>query len=77
MSLFPIVQTSEKGAYPELMCATYDGLNEKAYYDPTGSMNWVGAVDECEVESFVWDENIASKLWILSEEETSFKWNLN
>ena len=75
LALSPMVQTAEKGAYPELMCATEDGLNQKAYHGPTGRWNWVGPVGECKVESFVYDRGIAVKLWEVSENQTgqSFK----
>lgn len=76
MSLFPIVQTAEKGAYPELMCALESDLKEKVYYGPTGFLNWVGPVGECDVESFVYDQKIASKLWTISEKEVGQNFEL-
>lgn len=76
LSLMPIVQSAEKGSYPEVMCATQDGLNQRAYHGPTGTMNWSGPVGECEVENFVYDGTIASKLWAVSEEATGSKWTL-
>lgn len=71
MSLLPIVQSAEEGSYPEVMCATEENLKEKAYYGPTGTMQWSGPVDECKVEPFVWNREIASKLWTVSEEMTA------
>lgn len=71
-----MVQSSQKGAFPEVMCATYNDLIEEAYYGPTGRMNWVGAVDKCQVEDFVWDKSIAKRLWNVSEKEVAFKWNI-
>ncbi|MEM7039900.1 MAG: hypothetical protein AAF570_23200 [Bacteroidota bacterium] len=73
MTLFPIVQSAEKGAYPELMCATEADLNQKAYHGPTGRMQWVGPVGECKVEPFVYDQKIARQLWTVSEEKTGQK----
>ena len=70
MSMTPLVQSAEKGAYPEVMCATEENLHQKAYYGPTGRMNWTGPVGECKLESFVQDREIASKLWTISEEQT-------
>lgn len=75
MSLLPIVQSAEKGAYPEVMCATEDNLKQQAYYGPTGTMNWSGPVGECKLEPFVLDREVAGKLWDLSEKETDCKWN--
>ena len=74
MALTPMVQTALKGAYPELMCATEECLNEQAFYGPTGRMNWIGPVGECKVESFVFDRKIALKLWDISEKNTGIKW---
>lgn len=76
MAASPLVQSAEKGAYPEVLCATYDGLNQKAYYGPSGRWNWVGPVDQCNIEPFVYDKPIAEKLWKLSEEQTGFRWAL-
>ena len=76
MSISPMVQSAEKGAYPEVMCATEDQLEERAYYGPTGRMNWVGPVGECEIEPFVWDRAIAGKLWTVSETQTGSPFQL-
>lgn len=75
MSLLPIVQSAEKGAYPEVMCATEDNLKQQAYYGPTGIMNWSGPVGECKIEPFVWDRTMAGKLWEVSEKATDCKWD--
>lgn len=78
MSMTPLVQSAEKGAYPEVMCATEseENLNQKAYYGPTGRSNWTGPVDECKLESHAQDMEVASKLWTISEEQTSHKFQL-
>lgn len=69
-----LAQTAEKGAYPEVMCATEDNLNQRAYYGPTGLMNFGGPVGECDLAPFVLDKTVLSKLWQVSEEATEFKW---
>ncbi|WP_375749166.1 SDR family oxidoreductase [Vibrio sp. HN007] len=69
-----LAQTAEKGAYPEVMCATEENLQERAYYGPTGRMNFGGPVGECELEPFVLDKAVLTKLWDLSEQETSMAW---
>ncbi len=76
MSSLPIVQSAEKGAYPEVMCATEDGLDQKAYYGPTGRMYWTGPVGECKLEPFVQDKTIMEKLWTISENQTGQKFQL-
>jgi len=76
MSWSPMVQSAEKGAYPEIMCATEGNLKQQAYYGPTGRMNWVGPVGECKLEPFVLDKETAVKLWTVSEEQTGEKFQL-
>ncbi len=75
MTKTPLVQTAEKGAYPEVMCATENNLKQLAYYGPTGFMNFGGPVGECDLEPFVYEQNVIERLWALSEEATSFRWN--
>jgi len=78
MSMTPLVQSAEKGAYPEVMCATEaeENLNEKAYYGPTGRMQWTGPVGECKLEAHAQDKAVASKLWAVSEKETGLQWKV-
>lgn len=71
-----MAQSAEKGAYPEVMCATEDNLKQRAYYGPTGMMNFGGPVGECKLASFVLDKAVLTKLWALSERETSLSWPL-
>lgn len=71
-----LAQTAEKGAYPEVMCATQAGLKERAYYGPTGLMNFGGPVGEGKLESFVLDKAVLTKLWAISEKETAFNWSI-
>jgi NAD(P)-dependent dehydrogenase (short-subunit alcohol dehydrogenase family) len=76
MKLSLLTQSAEKGAYPELMCATEDNLNQKGFYGPTGRSNWVGPVGEHKLEPHAKDKAVADRLWELSEKETGIKWNL-
>ncbi len=69
-----LAQTAEKGAYPEVMCATEGNLKERAYYGPTGLMNFGGPVGEGEIEPFVLNKDIQTRLWARSEQDTSFVW---
>ncbi|GAB5536827.1 MAG: SDR family oxidoreductase [Rubricoccaceae bacterium] len=75
MSMTPLVQSAERGAYPEVMCATEDGLDPEAYYGPTGSRNWTGPVGECELEPHAKDKPVAERLWAVSEEATGLSWS--
>ena len=70
MSLSPMVQSAEKGAYPEVMCATADGLKQRALYGPTGRMEWVGPVGKGTLEPYAHDKAVMEKLWDRSEKET-------
>lgn len=76
MSLSPMVQSAEKGAYPEVMCATEEGLEQRALYGPTGRMEWVGPVGKGTLEPHAYDKDVMTKLWARSEKETGFSWNL-
>ncbi len=76
MTLSPMVQSAEKGSYPELMCATEENLDQKGFYGPTGRSNWTGPVGEHKLEPHAKDKAVAEKLWDLSEKETGFNWNL-
>jgi NAD(P)-dependent dehydrogenase (short-subunit alcohol dehydrogenase family) len=76
MKLSPLTQSAEKGAYPELMCATEEDLDQKGFYGPTGRSFWVGPVGEHELEPHAKDKAVAEKLWDLSEKETGVKWNI-
>ncbi|WP_372744795.1 SDR family oxidoreductase [Lutibacter sp.] len=76
MKLSPLTQSAEKGAYPQLMCATEPNLDESGFYGPTGRSNWVGPVGEHKLEPHAKDKAVAKKLWEVSEKETGIKWNL-
>ncbi|GIZ09856.1 SDR family oxidoreductase [Flavobacterium sp. UMI-01] len=76
MKLSPLTQSAEKGAYPQLMCATEPNLDQNGFYGPTGRSNWVGPVGEHRLEPHAKDKAVSKKLWDLSEKETGIKWNL-
>ena len=76
MSMSPMVQSAEKGAYPEVMCATEDGLEPRALYGPTGRNEWVGPVGKGTLEPFAYDKPVMERLWNLSEKATGFDWKL-
>ncbi|MHA3977553.1 SDR family oxidoreductase [Halovulum sp. GXIMD14794] len=76
MTLSPMVQSAEKGAYSEVMCATEDGLEQRALYGPTGRMEWVGPVGRGTLEPYAYDKPVMVRLWDRSEKETGFSWTL-
>lgn len=73
--LSPFAQSAERGAWPEVLCATEDNLKEFAYYGPTKRNEMVGPVGECEIEKSVLDTYQAKELWKVSEESTGVQWN--
>jgi len=76
MKLSPLTQPAEKGAYPQLMCATKKDLDQTAFYGPTGKRNWTGPVGAHKLEPHAKDKVVAKKLWEVSEEATGLKWNI-
>ena len=76
MSKTPMVQSAEKGAYPEIMCATEDGLEQRALYGPTGLMQTGGPVGKGTLNPHAYDKAVMKKLWDVSEEATGFRWDL-
>jgi NAD(P)-dependent dehydrogenase (short-subunit alcohol dehydrogenase family) len=76
MTKTPMVQTAEKGAYPEVMCATEDGLEQRALHGPTGRMEAVGPVGRGTLNPHAYDKPVITKLWDASEEATEFTWRL-
>ncbi|MBU2983147.1 SDR family oxidoreductase [Lentibacter algarum] len=75
MALTPMVQSAERGAYPEVMCATEDGLEQRALYGPTGRMEFVGPVGKGTLNPHAYDKAVMEKLWTVSEEATGFNWD--
>ena len=75
MSLSPMVQSAEKGSYPEVMCATEAGLDLRELYGPTGRNEWVGPVGKGTLESFAYEKPVMERLWELSEKETGCSWD--
>ena len=76
MKFSPLVQSAEKGAYPEVMCATEPNLDQNGFYGPTGRNYWTGPVGECKLEPHAKDKAVAKKLWEVSEKAINLNWNL-
>ena len=76
MSKTPMVQTAEKGSYPEVMCATEDGLEQRALYGPTGLMQTGGPVGKGTLHAHAYDKAVMAKLWQVSEAATGFNWDI-
>lgn len=76
MKLSPLVQSAEKGSYPEVMCATEADLDQKGFYGPTGRGYFTGPVGECKLEPHAKDKVVAEKLWKVSEEAIGLEWKI-
>ena len=76
MKLTPLTQPAENGAYPQLMCATEENLDQTAFYGPTGRSNWVGPVGAHKLEPHAKDKEVSKRLWEVSEEVTGVKWGI-
>ncbi|MGC6529924.1 MAG: oxidoreductase, partial [Candidatus Puniceispirillaceae bacterium] len=72
----PLVQTAEQGSYPSLMCATKDGLEQRALYGPTGFIQFVGPIGRGTLNAHAYDKPVMEKLWSVSEEKTKFSWKI-
>lgn len=76
MALSPMVQSAEKGSWPEVMCATEEGLEQRALYGPTGRAQWVGPVGRGTLEPHAYEKSVMERLWALSEQEVDFAWSI-
>ncbi|MEL7355888.1 MAG: SDR family oxidoreductase [Cyanobacteria bacterium J06560_6] len=70
-----IAQSAEKGSWPEVMCATEETLEPEKLYGPTRRAQTVGPVDACPLDKCALDQDMAAKLWALSEQKTSLSWS--
>ncbi len=75
LSKSPMVQCAEKGAYPEVMCATEEGLEQRAFHGPTGRMEVAGPVGKGTLKPYAVEKDVMTRLWGVSEKATGFKWN--
>jgi len=76
MKLTPMVQSAEKGSYPEIMCATEPNLDQKGFYGPTGRGYFKGPVGKCKLEPHAVDKVVSKRLWEVSEKAIGINWNL-
>ena len=74
--IFPFFQSAEKGAWPEVLCATEDGLEDETFYGATKRAESVGPIGKSTLHPFALDEEVAKKLWKISEQKTGYTWSL-
>jgi len=70
-----IAQSAARGAWPQLLCATEDGLPSPRLYGPTRRADTVGPVGECSLDEVALDEQMARELWTVSEQKTGLTWS--
>ena len=68
-------QSAEKGSWPEVLCATENGLEIEAFYGPTKRGEMVGPIGKSTLLPHALDRDIARKLWAISEEKTGLTWS--
>ena len=73
--LSPFAQSAEKGSWPEVLCATEEGLEPEAFYGPTKRGEMAGPIGTCRLLPHVLDRGVAEKLWTVSEEKTGLAWS--
>lgn len=73
--LSPLAQSAERGAWPEVLCATEPGLLPRALYGPTQRAEMVGAIGTCPLKDHVLDESAAERLWADAETKTGLSWS--
>lgn len=71
-----IAQSAERGSWPEVMCATDEGVESGKLYGPTKRAETVGPVGECPLDDCALDNALAARLWRISEEMTSMRWSI-
>ncbi|MEO0487090.1 MAG: SDR family NAD(P)-dependent oxidoreductase [Pseudomonadota bacterium] len=76
MALSPMVQSAERGAWPQVMCATEPGLAQRALYGPTGRAQFVGPVGRGVLQPHAYDKAVMARLWAVSEAQTGHCWAL-
>ena len=70
-----VAQSAEKGSYPQVMCAVDERVESGKLYGPTKRSDMVGPVGENEIDDCVMNQDMAAKLWRVSEEKTSLSWS--
>ena len=72
----PFFQAAERGAWPELLCATETNVKSETLYGPTKRSDTAGPVGENKLAPHALDRDAASKLWEVSEAKTGLTWSV-
>ena len=71
-----LAQPSERGALPTLYAATASRIRGGEYIGPDGPIEFRGYPTDVQPNPLAVDQDIAQRLWTLSEEMTGVSWNL-
>ena len=69
-------QPAKLGAYPTVLSAADPRAQAGGYYGPTGIFDTRGPVGDAVVERRALNEDVARRLWEVSEELVGFEWKL-
>lgn len=58
------------------MCATEEGIEQRALYGPTGLLQFVGPVGKGTLNPHAYDKPVMQRLWEVSEKAVGFEWKL-
>ncbi len=70
-----LAQTPLEGAYPTLCAATYPNILGASYLGPNGIGEMRGTPKFTHGKALAYDQNLASRLWEVSEELTGVTWD--
>ena len=76
LSKLPLVQTAEQGAYTQILCATEDGLDQRGFYGPTGTLESKGPVGSGTLHPYAYEKDTMVRLWKVSEDAVDFQWQI-
>jgi hypothetical protein len=69
-----LAQTPLEGAYPTLCAATYPNILGASYLGPNGVGEMRGTPKFTHGKALAYDQNLAARLWEVSEELTGVTW---
>jgi hypothetical protein len=59
------------------MCATEEKVESEKLYGPTKRAEMVGPVGECTIDECALNQEMAAKLWTVSEQKTTLNWSMS
>ena len=69
-----LAQTGAQGALPQLCAAVFEGINHTAFLGPDGLLQLKGSPKFTQAKALAYDQQLASRLWQVSEELTGVTW---